>query len=128
MATGAKEQGSDGRLQAAQRRLGRLLLRCWLGASAFYVVIACIMSVAPIRSAVAQAHHPATPPVHQSERLNGPLPDGPESPAFMIGKAVARQTALTLAPPFLVLWFGWDVWFAVTGFLQPRARTRLPED
>jgi hypothetical protein len=44
---------------------------------------------------------------------------------MIIGKAFAEQAAIALAPPLLVLWFGWDVWFAAAGFLQPGKR---PQD
>jgi hypothetical protein len=54
----------------------------------------------------------------------GPLPDKPDGPALAIGKVIVRQVALSVGPPLLVLWFGWDVWFAVTGFLQPRTAVR----
>ncbi len=53
----------------------------------------------------------------------GPIPDAPDTGPVKIAKAVAKQGAIVFAPPALALWFGWDVWFAVTGFF-PRGASR----
>jgi hypothetical protein len=42
-----------------------------------------------------------------------------------IARAVGKQAAIVLGPPALALWFGWDVWFALTGFFPAR---RKPAD
>ena len=97
------------------------LLTCWLVASAFYVLVVGALSVEPIRLAIMQAQHPRASPLQRYERSTGPLPDAPDRPGVAIAKAVARQGALIVGPPLLVLWFGWDVWFAVVGFLKPRS-------
>ena len=36
------------------------------------------------------------------------------------------RAAIILGPPLLALWFGWDVWFAVEGFLSKAAKP--PQD
>ena len=81
-----------------------------------YVVAAGWMSVAPIRSAIADAQRP--PVAVPARGLPGPV-DARFShrSEAAVGKIVARQAAVTFGPPLLVLWFGWDVWFAVIGFL-----------
>jgi hypothetical protein len=89
------------------RRAGRFLLKCWVVAAAIYVVAAGVMSVAPIRIAIVRADHTRASP-----------------PSLVIGEVVARQAAITLAPPLLALWFGWDLWFAAVGFLRPTPATR----
>ena len=41
-----------------------------------------------------------------------------------VAKAVGKQAAIVLGPPALALWFGWDVWFAVTGFFPGLRRSK----
>jgi hypothetical protein len=95
--------------------LGRTLFRVWLAVSLVYVLGIGVLSVGPIRSAIELAGRPAPPPapvVHTT----GPEPSV-ESPTMRAAEIVGRQVLIGLAPPLLLLWFGWDAWFAVAGFL-----------
>ncbi|HZZ68548.1 MAG TPA: hypothetical protein VFE18_10275 [Phenylobacterium sp.] len=99
-----------------ERRLpGANLVRAWAVASALYVLVAGALSVAPIREALAQAAHPAAaaPIVRVGD---GPVPEAPDTPAIKLAKAIGKQAAIAFAPPLLLLWFGWDLWFAIQGF------------
>jgi hypothetical protein len=95
-------------------------VKVWLIAALAYGLAAGLLSVAPIRTAITQAQRPVAPPARPDSGLSGPLPDAPDSPGLALGKVIGRQAVLVVGPPLLVLWFGWDVWFAVTGFLRPR--------
>ena len=105
-----------------RKRRGAGLFRIWAVASMAYVVAAGAVSVAPIRAAVAQASQPAAPAPALPVESRGPLPDAPDTPTVKLAKTVAKHAAITLAPPFLTLWFGWDLWFAVVGFLSPERK------
>jgi hypothetical protein len=109
------------RRRGGDRFAGRLLLRIWLVAAAVYVLVAGAMSVAPIKAALLRAHEPPPARPAQVAPTNGPIPDAPDSPAIALAKSLARQAAVVAGPPLLTLWFGWDFWFAVTGFLERRA-------
>lgn len=109
----------DDSIPTADRpRPGARLIRVWTAAAILYVAAAGWLSVAPIRAALAQADGPAPASASIPASWKGPLPDAPDSPAVKVAKTVAKQAAITFAPPFLVLWFGWDVWFAARGFLS----------
>jgi len=99
---------------------GARLLKAWAAASILYVGVAGGLSAQPIRAAIAEARQPAPPPLPQPPPRvpTGPIPDPPDTPAVKLAKTVAKQAAIVIAPPLLVLWFGWDVWFAVVGFLS----------
>jgi hypothetical protein len=101
--------------------LAARLLKGWALSSVIYVGVAGAFSVEPVRTALAQADSPRPPPLAPDPAAapTGPLPDAPDTPSVRIAKTVAKQAAITFAPPLLVLWFGWDVWFAVVGFLSP---------
>lgn len=107
---------------AARPRPGARLVRVWTAAAILYVAAAGWFSVAPIRAALAQADGPAPALAPLPASWKGPLPDAPDSPTVKVAKTVAKQAAITFAPPFLVLWFGWDVWFAARGFLATREK------
>ncbi|MFI4966409.1 MAG: hypothetical protein ACHP9T_13705 [Caulobacterales bacterium] len=102
-----------------RRRPGARLIRTWALASIAYVAAAGALSVAPVREVMTQAARPAPLAPTLPASWKGPLPDAPDSPAVKVAKVVARQAVIAFAPPFLVLWFGWDVWFAARGFLAP---------
>ena len=109
-----------------QQRLGRALLKGWLVIALIYVTAAAAFSIAPVRAAIGI---PATGQVasqRQPEARGDAHPDPPPSRTVRIGRAVTIQAAITFAPPLLALWFGWDVWFAVIGFLPDRAACRTP--
>lgn len=106
-----------------RRRTGATLFRFWAVASLLYCLVAGAFAVAPIRVALAQAANAAPPPARISQTYRGPLPEAPDTPTVKLAKTVAEQAAIAFAPPLLTLWFGWDLWFAVVGFLSPRGRT-----
>jgi hypothetical protein len=108
----------------ARRRRSKLL-GAWMVASAVYVLVAAGFSVTPIRHALTAADRAAPPPVPATS--SGPVPEAPDPPAVTIAKAVGKQALVVFAPPALALWFGWDVWFAVTGFFPRRDRIREAE-
>jgi hypothetical protein len=83
-----------------------------------YVAAAGALSAAPIRQAIAQAQGLAPPSVQPNVLPTGPLPEAPDSPSLRLWKAVGRQGLIIVGPPLLALWFGWDVWFAVSGLLS----------
>lgn len=103
-------------------RSRRRLLRLWAVVSAAYVVIAAAGSALPLRAAIgrAQAAHAraaeAPPPRVRPPRPDGPLPETPDGPAEILAKAAGGELLLLAGPPLLLLWFGWDVWFALAGF------------
>ncbi|HEX3886881.1 MAG TPA: hypothetical protein VHW05_05250 [Phenylobacterium sp.] len=99
-----------------RRRPGANLVGAWAVASAIYVLVAGALSVSPIREALAQAAHPAATPAPIVRVGDGPVPEAPDTPTLKLAKAIGKQAAIALAPPFLVLWFGWDLWFAIQGF------------
>jgi hypothetical protein len=89
-------------------------------AAAFYVVVAAGFSVTPIRHAVAEAQAFRPPP--RARSTLGPIPEAPDTAPVRIAKALARQAAIVLGPPALALWFGWDLWFALSGFFPSRRK------
>jgi hypothetical protein len=99
-------------------RSGAGLIRAWTVASIVYVLIAGGLSVGPIRRAFAQADRPVAAVAAPPPSSRGPIPDAPDSPGVMVAKAVGKQAALVFGPPLLALWFGWDAWFAIQGFLS----------
>jgi hypothetical protein len=91
-------------------------------AAAAYVLVAAAGSAGPFITAIEQAQtveaHPALAQRLPEPPANGgPIPDAPDSPAERIAKAVGVEVLLLAGPPLLLLWFGWDVWFALAGFL-----------
>lgn len=111
------------------RRNGRRhrLLQGWLVLAMLYVAVAGALSAAPIRHAIAQAQEPAPPYVQPKVAPTGPLPEAPDSPSLRLWKVIGRQGLIIAAPPLLALWFGWDVWFAVSGLLSRDSRSQRPE-
>jgi hypothetical protein len=107
-----------------RKRPGASLFRFWALASLLYCLVAGALSVAPIRTALAQANEPQPPPTTAPQTSRGPVPEAPDTPTVKVAKSVAKQAAIVFAPPLLTLWFGWDLWFAVVGFLSPRDRTK----
>lgn len=90
-------------------------------ATAIYVAAAAAFSISPVQHAIAEAKAtPSAPPPRVA--TSGPIPDEPDTGPMKIAKAVGKQAAIVFGPPALVLWFGWDVWFAVTGFFPGRRR------
>lgn len=103
--------------------VGSKLFRAWAVASALYVLVAIGFSLAPIQAAFEAADRtPAAAPAASGNRRA----EAPDTPRLKIAKAVGKQALIVLAPPALVLWFGWDAWFAITGFF-PSRRTRSDE-
>jgi hypothetical protein len=94
--------------------------------SIVYVLVAGALSVGPVQRAIDQADR-AVPVAAPPPPTDGPLPDPPDSPGVIVAKAVGKQAAIVLGPPLLALWFGWDVWFAVQGFLAKGAKPREGE-
>jgi hypothetical protein len=80
---------------------GRRLFKAWAVAAVLYGLTASALSVAPIRRTWLDAS-PASVPSQQVR-------------VVMVAKVVGRQAAIVAGPPLLLLWFGWDVWFAVVG-------------
>jgi len=81
---------------------GRRLFKVWAVSAILYGLTASALSVAPIRRAWLDAL-PASVPSQQVR-------------VVMVAKVVGRQAAIVAGPPLLLLWFGWDVWFAAVGF------------
>ena len=103
----------------AKGRLERTLWRFWLVAALIYVLAVAGLSVEPVRQAFRSARYAAPASavsVHVSP--TGPIPDAPASPRLHAYQVAGRQALIAIAPPLLLLWFGWDAWFAVTGFLR----------
>ena len=93
------------------------LLRTWMVASCVYVLAAIGFSVTPLQDAFkAAGRAPALAPATSSGSVRG----ASEASRMTLAKAVGKQALIVFAPPALVLWFGWDVWFAFTGFFPPR--------
>jgi len=109
-----------------RRRSGAGLMRAWMLISIVYVLVAGALSVGPVQRAIDQADR-AVPVAAPPPPTDGPLPDPPDSPGVIVAKAVGKQAAIVLGPPLLALWFGWDVWFAVQGFLAKGAKPREGE-
>ena len=107
-------------------RSRRRLLRAWAAASAASVLIAALGSAQPFMAAVARA--PAAPAptlmgrkAHPRGPADGPIPDAPDGPAEVSAKAAGAELWLLAGPPLLLLWLGWDVWFALVGFFPALA-------
>jgi hypothetical protein len=77
-------------------------------AATLYALVAVGLSVAPLRAAFHQ--------LASASASEGPT----RAAALDFGKVAARQAIVVAAPPFLLLWFGWDVWFAFVGFFGPK--------
>ena len=92
-------------------------------AAAIYVFIAAGVSLGPIRNAIDEAQSFKPPPPPRAASTSGPIPEAPATASVKIAKALAKQAAIVFGPPALALWFGWDVWFAVTGFFPSRRKT-----
>jgi hypothetical protein len=103
------------------RPAGRKIFRVWLAASALYVAVIGVISITPMRTAIEAARN--APPPAPVVQTTGPI-HTPESPAMKAASVIGRQALLGLAPPLLLLWFGWDLWFAVSGFRQLRRDRR----
>jgi hypothetical protein len=58
----------------------------------------------------------------QRTTITTSLAEPQDTPEQRTMRAVAERAAISLAPPLLVLWFGWDVWFAVVGLMSPCRR------
>jgi len=99
------------------------LLRLWTIVSAAYVLVAAAASAGPLQAtverALAAAPRPAAAqPLHPS---GGPIPEAPDGRGEMLAKAIGLEALLLAGPPLLLLWFGWDVWFALAGFFPGAA-------
>jgi hypothetical protein len=92
-------------------RSGPRLFKAWAVAAAIYVAVAIGFSVAPIRSALERTADTAGGPPSSAQ-------SAPRQPALL--EVGARQAAIVAGPPLVLLWFGWDLWFAVLGFLEPK--------
>lgn len=101
-------------------------MRAWAVGSAIYTIAAVALSVGPIQHAMVEAGRPAAAaaPVTVGD---GPIPEAPDSPKVRFAKTVGERALIVVVPPFLALWFGWDVWFAVEGF-RSRQRKDAGED
>jgi hypothetical protein len=98
-------------------RLGGTLFRAWLAASALYLAVIATVSITPIKAAVQLARQPYVAPI--AVRTTGP-DNPPETPTMRATAIIGRQALIGLAPPLLILWFGWDAGFAIAGFLGTR--------
>lgn len=99
------------------------LLRLWSIVSAAYVAVAVAASAGPLQAAVERALT-TTPPPASAQPLQpsgGPIPEAPDSQGQMLAKAIGLEALLLAGPPLLLLWFGWDVWFALAGFFPGAA-------
>jgi hypothetical protein len=103
---------------------GRLLFKGWVVAAAAYVLLATFHALGPIEAALARSQRQAAAPPAQAGLPEGGSADEPAGAAPILGRTVLQYGAIIFAPPLLVLWFGWDVWFAVTGFLERRPQDR----
>lgn len=115
----------------AAPRPRRRLLRVWAVVSAAYVLIAAAASAGPLQAAVrhALAAPPAAAqPLQPAPVPGGPIPEAPDSPAEMLAKAIGLEALLLLGPPLLLLWLGWDVWFALAGFIPGLSGASPPSD
>jgi hypothetical protein len=109
---------------------GRRIFRVWLAASALYVAVIGLISIAPIRTAIEtakQAPAPTAPPAAPIH-TTGPIADAPASPGMKAAEVAGRQALIAAAPPLLLLWFGWDLWFAVSGLLPLRRSAPKTEE
>jgi hypothetical protein len=110
---------------SSRGQLGQTLFRVWLAASALYLAVILVVSVTPIKAAVHLARQPYVAPA--AIPTTGP-DDRPESPTERAAVIVGRQILIGLAPPLLILWFAWDLGFAVAGFLESRSTRLAGED
>lgn len=96
------------------------LLRLWAIVASVYVLVAAAASAGPLKAAIAHAQtvrQPAAARLRlEPHAAGGPIPDAPDSPVELVAKAVGLEVLLLAGPPLLLLWFGWDVWFALAGF------------
>ena len=85
---------------------GRRLFQAWVLVASVYACAATVFSIAPIRSAILAA--PSATTAAAAPNLGAHKTE--------VAKIAARQAAIVVVPPLLLLWFGWDVWFALVGF------------
>jgi hypothetical protein len=88
-------------------------------ASSVYVLAAIGSSITPLQDAFEAAGRAP------QQASSGPVQGASEAPRMTLMKAVGKQALIVLAPPALLLWFGWDVWFAFTGFFPPRREATI---
>lgn len=104
------------------------LLKGWFIVAVLYVVMAGAYSVPPIQAAIRQVGSPRVSLSAGTGKSSDARREGPDNPALAVAEVAAKQAAIVLGPPLLALWFGWDVWFAVVGFLEPRRRSLQEAD
>lgn len=104
------------------------LLKCWFIVAVLYVVVAGAYSVPPVHAVVRQVRSPSVSLAVGTGKSADARREEPDNPALAVAGVAAKQAAIVLVPPLLTLWFGWDVWFAVVGFLEPRRRSRHEPD
>lgn len=105
------------------------LLKGWFIVAVLYVVMAGAYSVQPVQAAIRHVRSPGVSLPAGTGKSSDARRRGPDNPALAVAEVAAKQGAIVFGPPFLTLWFGWDVWFAVVGFLEPRRRfLREPDD
>jgi hypothetical protein len=94
-----------------------------------YVLIAAAVTAGPLRAAIeeARARPAATQPVAPPAAARGPIPDAQDGPTEIVLKAIGVEVLALFAPPLLLLWFGWDVWFALAGFAPRLAGAAKPD-
>lgn len=99
------------------------LLKGWFIAAGLYVSVAGAYSVQPVQAAIRHVRSPGVALPAGTGKSSDARRRGPDNPALAVAEVAAKQGAIVFGPPFLTLWFGWDVWFAVVGFLELRRRS-----
>ena len=104
------------------------LLKCWFIGAVLYVVVAGAYCVPPVQAAIRQVRSPSLALAAGTAMSSDTRREGPDNPALALARVAAKQATIVLGPPLLTLWFGWDVWFAVVGFLGPRRHSLQEPD
>jgi hypothetical protein len=94
-----------------------LIFRAWAAGAIIYVLAAMAVSAAPLRAAFRDTRAA----VGESATYDTLASTGRSASAKVkLREVVIKQVAIVIAPPLLLLWFGWDLWFAVAGFFDRR--------